>query len=48
MADKKFKLTPDQAKDLIWFELLQEDPENFTAEFRLKVYEAIDLIREAI
>ncbi len=46
MADKKFKLTNDQAKDLIWFEIMQETAENFTAAFRLKVYEVIDLIRE--
>ncbi|KKM77626.1 hypothetical protein LCGC14_1368190, partial [marine sediment metagenome] len=37
MADKKFKLSMAEARDLVWKELMQENEENFTDSFRNQV-----------
>lgn len=44
MNDKKI----EQVKRLIWKEILQEDEENFTSEFRTQVEKAIFKIESII
>ena len=46
MAAKGLKLNIKECEELVWNEILEENPENFTPEFQEQVLNAIRKIRE--
>ena len=42
----KFVLTEKEAKDLVWSDVMEEVEDNFTEEFKEKVWEVIKKIRK--
>ena len=46
MAAEGLKLTIKECEDLVWNEILEEDPDNFTLEFQEQVLNVIRKIRE--
>ena len=41
-----FKLTEKEAKDLIWSDIMEENEDNFTSDFKAKVWEVVAEIRK--
>jgi len=48
MVNKKFVLSEEEAKDLIWSEIMMEEEDNFTPDFKSNIYRIIKQIREEI
>jgi len=46
MDNKKFVLSDEEAKDLVWKEIMEEVEDNFTPEFQAQVIKTIMKIRE--